>query len=66
VNITVNGEPREVPAETTIEELLASLERGDEALAVAVNLHVVSRDTFAERSLVPEDRVDIVTAVGGG
>ncbi len=66
MNITVNGEPREVPAETTIEELLASLERGDEALAVAVNLHVVSRDTFAERSLVPEDRVDIVTAVGGG
>jgi thiamine biosynthesis protein ThiS len=65
VTITLNGEPREVPEACTVHTLLASLERGDETLAVAVNGRVIPSDRYG-RSLAPEDRVDIVTAVGGG
>jgi len=66
VTITLNGEPHQVEEGATLADLLASLGRAEDTLAVALNLRVVPRDALAERRLADEDRVDIVTAVGGG
>ncbi len=66
MTITLNGEPHQVEEGATLADLLASLGRAEDTLAVALNLRVVPRDALAERRLADEDRVDIVTAVGGG
>lgn len=64
MNIKLNGESRQVPAGTTVAEVVADLpQRGT---AVAVNGQVVPRADHAESVLAEGDIVEIVTAVQGG
>ena len=64
--IKVNGEEREVPGGTTLEELVRLLALAPERLAVELNLEVVRRAEWAQRPLNDGDRVEIVHFVGGG
>ena len=65
--LKVNGEEQEVATGTTVDALLDRLGLPDPAgVAVAVNLDVVPRTEREIRVLAEGDRVDIVTAVGGG
>jgi sulfur carrier protein len=67
VTIWVNGEAREVPEGTTLTALLELLRvGGGPGVAVEVNAEVVRRARHAEHRLHPQDRVEIVTFVGGG
>jgi len=66
VTIWVNGQAREVPEGMTLAALLASLQVGGPGVAVEVNAEVVRRARHAEHALSPQDRVEIVTFVGGG
>ncbi len=68
MTLTLNGEPVEVPDELDVVALLRHLGRDPdtESIAVAVNLDVVPKAEHATRTLTEGDRVDIVTAVGGG
>jgi len=65
--LTINGDSREVPDGTSLEDLLLLLQLpARKGLAVAVNLEVVAQGERVRRQLVDGDRVDVVTAVGGG
>jgi thiamine biosynthesis protein ThiS len=66
VEITLNGQSRNVPVGSTVAQLLASLgvERG--RVAVERNLEVVPKKTYDEVVLGAGDRVEVVTFVGGG
>ncbi len=66
MQIQLNGEPYELPDETTLAGLLAA--RGVNALytAVEVNRELVSRDKHETVILKPNDYVEVVTLVGGG
>lgn len=66
MEIQLNGEPLEVPANATITALLDQLELTGKRLAVEVNEDIVPRSTHPEFSLSPGDRVEIVHAIGGG
>lgn len=66
MEIHVNGEPRQVAEGMTLAALLGELNQKVEAVAVALNLHVVPRSRLAEQTLSPGDRVEVVRAVGGG
>ncbi len=67
MQIKVNGEAREVPADLSLEQLLVDLKiPGREGVAVALNLRVVRRQERQGLQLSEGDRIDIVTAVGGG
>jgi sulfur carrier protein len=66
ITISLNGEPRPVPAGATIAELLAELGLTASHVAVEVNLELVPRALHAERQLTDGDRLEIVTLVGGG
>jgi len=66
MRITVNGEPREVAAGATVADLLRELQLQPRFLAVERNLELVPRDHHAACLLVNEDRLEIVTLVGGG
>lgn len=66
MQVWVNGEAREVPEGTTLAALLAQLRVGGPGVAVEVNAEVVRRARHPEHRLNPQDRVEIVTFVGGG
>ena len=64
--ILVNGEPRSLPAESSVTDLIASLALTGRKLAVAVNRDIVPRARHASHRLMDGDRVEILEAVGGG
>ena len=69
LDIVLNGEPYEVPAGTTVAELLRQLEIEPETargIAVAVNEEVVRRSQWGMVQLQAGDRVEVVTARQGG
>ncbi len=67
MNITVNDEPRALPAAATLETLIAELGlAGRGGLAVAVNDSVVSRACWAGQALAEGDRVLVIRATQGG
>ena len=66
MNILLNGEPREEPAELTVAQLLARLEMPPRGIAVELNQQVVPHSRHAEQKLRDGDRIEIVSLVGGG
>ncbi len=66
MEITVNDQPRRVVDGTTIAELLTELRLADKHVAVEVNLELVPHRLHAGHRLAEDDRLEIVTLVGGG
>jgi len=66
VQITVNDEAREVAAGTTVADLLHELGMRPKFVAVERNLELVPRARHAECELAENDRLEVVTLVGGG
>lgn len=66
VSIILNGEPRQVDARQTVGDLLVELKLQPKYLAVELNERVLPRSQFDSVRLQPNDRVEIVTLVGGG
>ncbi|HET7291316.1 MAG TPA: sulfur carrier protein ThiS [Vicinamibacteria bacterium] len=67
MEIVLNGEARRVPEGSSVTDLLRLLGLGDRSrLAVERNRQVVPRAQQAATALLPGDRVEIVTFVGGG
>jgi len=65
LQLTINGEEREVRSRT-LAELLGELEVRFPHFAVALNQQVVPRSKYDATPLAEGDRVEIVHAVGGG
>lgn len=66
MEITVNGEPRQVREGLTAAELIAELGLGEQRLAMEVNREIVPRSRFDAYRFQPGDQVEIVQAIGGG
>lgn len=66
LSITVNDEPRELPAAISVAQLLDVLKLRSTHVAVEVNLQLVPRAQHGHHVLSAGDRVEIVTLVGGG
>jgi thiazole synthase len=66
VQITLNGERREIPGPLSVAGLLRHLGLKAEHVAVEVNRDLVARSRQAERVIVNGDVLEVVTLVGGG
>ena len=66
VNITLNGEPRQLPQSATVLELLQAEHLTERRVAVEVNAEIVTRSLHATHVLEDGDVVEIVHALGGG
>ena len=66
MQIQLNGQQHEIAAGATIAELLAELELDPKYLAVERNLELVPRAKHAQTTLAEDDRLEVVTLVGGG
>jgi sulfur carrier protein len=66
MEITVNGQPRQVAEGLILAALLAELEITVRHVAVEVNQQLVPRGRHQEHRLAAGDRLEVVTLVGGG
>lgn len=66
MQITVNDEVREVAAGSTIADLLVELGMRPKFVAVERNLELIPRARHAECELAENDKLEVVTLVGGG
>lgn len=66
VEITLNGQKRDVPDALTVARLLGLLELKPEHVAVERNRDLVTRSRHEETEIDPGDEIEIVTLVGGG
>lgn len=66
MEVTVNGEVRRVPEETTAARLVELLELAGRRYAMEINGQLLPKAQHAGHRLSPGDRIEIVQAVGGG
>jgi len=66
MRVRVNGEEHELPEESTIASLLEAHGLRRDGVAVALNGAVVPRSRHTDTRLAAGDRVEVLTAVGGG
>jgi len=66
MNLTLNGEPRAIPAPTSVATLLATLALDPRKIAVERNREIVPRSLYAQIWLEPGDQLEIVHFIGGG
>jgi sulfur carrier protein len=66
IQISVNGEPLQVPSGSTVADVLTRLALDRARIAVEHNLRVVPRSEHSGLRLNHGDRLEIVTFVGGG
>jgi sulfur carrier protein len=66
IRVNVNGADVDVPAETTVAELVSAGTDSDRGIAVAVNRQLVPRSTWPATPVAAGDRVEILTASSGG
>ena len=66
LQITVNGAPREVPQDASIDDLLRLLQLPLDRVAVERNRSIVRRDERPTLKVEQGDTFEIVTFVGGG
>jgi sulfur carrier protein len=66
MQISVNGESREIPDDLSAAALLEQLGLTGKRLAMEINQEILPRGRFEQHRFQPGDRVEIVQAIGGG
>jgi thiamine biosynthesis protein ThiS len=66
MNIIVNGEPRSIEPEASVDDLIATLGLEGKRIAVEVNREIVPRSEYDNFKLNESDAIEIVNAIGGG
>ena len=66
MTIVLNGEPKEIPADLAVTELIERLGLPSERLAIEINRRIIRRADWPSTTLAEGDKVEIVHFVGGG
>ena len=66
MNITLNGENRDIPDGSTVTQLITILDLTNKRLAMEINEEIVPRSTFDDHVIQSDDNIEIVGAIGGG
>ena len=66
IELSINGQARQLPEGTTVADLVAQLESGPRGIAVVVNAEVVPRSVWPDTPVTAGDRVEVLRAAQGG
>jgi len=66
LEITLNGEPRQLPEPLSVAALTDSLGLAGKRIAVERNGEIVPKSQHAQTLVMQGDQLEIVVAVGGG
>ena len=64
--IQLNGEQHVLPDDLTVSDLIDQLGFAGQRVAVEVNGELISRSQWPQVRLKPNDKAEIVRAIGGG
>jgi sulfur carrier protein len=66
MTITLNGSCHEIADGTTLDQLVVIFSLPERGVALAMNSEVVPRSVWASMRVLPDARVEVVTAFQGG
>ena len=66
IHITLNGEPREIPAGLNVASLLDHLVLRPDRVAIELNGAILPKSQWFSTQVASDDRFEIVHLVGGG
>ena len=66
ITIEFNGEKKQIDEKSTIADLLRSAKVESRFCAVELNLEIVFKERYETTCLVNDDKIEVVTLVGGG
>lgn len=66
MQIHLNGSPHELADGSTVGVLLETLDLRQRRVAVEINEAIIPRSEYDQTLLNPQDRVEVVHAIGGG
>lgn len=66
INVTVNGDKQRISVGTSILLLLKMMDINPQRVAVEYNMDIVDKNKFDLICLKENDRLEIITFVGGG
>ena len=66
MNIILNNTINEVRDNITIDELLVLNNIRSKYIAVEINMKIIPKSQYKEFKLYEDDKVEIITAIGGG
>lgn len=66
ITVSINDQPQQLPAGSTVSQVLQQLGYQCEEIAVAINMEFVPRSEYEERVLLERDCVEILAPVQGG
>jgi len=66
ITIKINGIEKKIPKNSTIKDLLSSLEVLDKTMAVAVNMKIIKKDKWDKYTLNEGDKIEALNFIGGG
>ena len=66
MNISLNGEKRDIPDGLTVHGLLERLNIQHQRVAVELNETIVKKDRYGQTTLQEGDALEVVSFMGGG
>ena len=66
MQVSVNGKAHEIESGTTVAGLIETLKLRPKFVAVEINRELVPRASHERTELEEQDRIELVTLVGGG
>ena len=66
MNITVNGDEKNLDTGSTVADLIAALSLEGKRIAVELNMEIVPRSEHGTTILKQGDNLEVVHAIGGG
>lgn len=66
MQVTINGEKRELAENLTISEILKNLELPSERVAIELNKEVVRKKDWENIKVNDADKIEVIHFVGGG
>ena len=66
MQITLNGDPKELAEPLTLQQLLDQLQIPSGRVACEVNLKIIRRSFYAQTPIQEGDTIEVIQAIGGG
>jgi len=66
MQIFLNGDAKNLDENTTLQQLLASLNLAGKRLAVEINGNIIPKSQHDSQPLNDGDKIEVVQAIGGG
>tara|TARA_B100001029_G_C14699341_1_gene254027 strand:+ start:55 stop:270 length:216 start_codon:yes stop_codon:yes gene_type:complete len=66
VKIILNGQEYFIHEDKNIDELVSDLNLKNKSFALALNGEVIKKENFRDFIIMPNSKIEIISAVGGG